>query len=485
MPPDDNAPKIIPFMTIDADQRKRVFEEWQNKTPAEQEAEYNNLNAEVERCWDQARGATDARGDGDGDFDIGRINVYGGTRKEKVTKVTELLTNQAGVGDAMRESRSQQQHIEEIMNRDNRPEHMSESDWKDLAKEAVAEALGRAARSPDLVFNLVKDQSKEQELPEIGTPDWARLASSRAGIELVGEYSDDRLLNVLFQTSDGWAPESVREAGYTPSRRVPIQMIDIMPRMSINQAAAVYMEETVYNNQAGAVAEGASSPELELQLEQRTVNVRKVSGHIPVTREELEDEPQVRSYLNETVPFMVRQRIDGYLIDGSNSDNPPEPIGLTNATNVQNTDFAAARANAWNTLRTARTRTSVEGQCMPTHYAFHPYIWDEIILQQMGTTASREGFYLGSPADNFEERAWGLPVVLNQRLSSADTSNSINGLVGDFSPAWCSMRIRRMLEVEIGLSNDDFLRETVRIKASARYVNVWKRGHAFRTISMP
>ena len=69
---------------------------------------------------------------------------------------------------------------------------------------------------------------------------------------------DDVILAALFQTTDGWAPESVRDPGYTPSRRHPIQFIDILPRSSTTQELVRFMAETTYTNAALPVAPTAS-----------------------------------------------------------------------------------------------------------------------------------------------------------------------------------------------------------------------------------
>ena len=229
-------------------------------------------------------------------------------------------------------------------------------------------------------------------------------------------------------------------------------MIDIVPRTSTMHTSVTYMEETTYTNAASATAEAGSAPEATLEHTEREVNVRKVSVHIPATREDMEDEPQVESYLTDTMPFMVRQKVDDYILTGDGTATIPEPIGLLNTTNIQDIDWAASLAKPLNTLKKAKTKVRFGGRSIPTHYVMNPEIWDDVVLSE----SSSGGYYYGSPQSDFEERAWGLPVVLSDHLSAASASGTANGLVGSFMPMWIQMRVRRELETEMGFSGGRF-----------------------------
>ena len=193
----------------------------------------------------------------------------------------------------------------------------------------------------------------------------------------------------------------------------------------------------------------------------------------------MEDEPQVESYLNETVPFMVRQATDLAVLMGDGAGTNIR--GFLNVTGLQDINWSAARANPLNTLRKAKTLIRVGGRAMATHYVLNPSIWDDTVRAE----SSAGGFYLGSPQNDFVERVWGLPVVLSDHLVSTTTSGDVNGLIGDFSPMWIQLRLRRELETEWGYINDDWVKEILRIKASIRLALVVKRPQAFATISMP
>jgi HK97 family phage major capsid protein len=77
------------------------------------------------------------------------------------------------------------------------------------------------------------------------------------------------------------------------------------------------MEETTFTNSAAETAEGGTYPESALALTERSTPVQKITTFIPVTDEQLEDVPQIQGYLNNRLPFMVRQRLDLQILTGN------------------------------------------------------------------------------------------------------------------------------------------------------------------------
>ena len=78
-------------------------------------------------------------------------------------------------------------------------------------------------------------------------------------------------------------------------------------------------------------------------------------------------------------------------------------------------------------MRKAKTKCKLDGRCMPNVYYIHDNIWDEIALKD----TSGSGYYLGSPATDFVERLWGLPVVPTDHLSDGTSANTIGAVVAD------------------------------------------------------
>ncbi|WP_425154857.1 phage major capsid protein [Candidatus Palauibacter sp.] len=461
--------QIKPFASVDEDIRTGVLADWRGRAASAISGERDRVQTDMERAFEQA---------GPG-LDLEKIDLLGGTMAEKCEKLVALHSELAGLEDALSERRDLERVRDEIRGRNRGGGDATEpadGDGGDGGNGARRNGRRRARLS-----DLVRADFREQGIDLGGSGFGDRCLGGMLRSDLA--VRDDRILNTLFETTAGWAPESVRDPGYTPSLRRPIQLIDILPRTSTTQELVKFMRETTFTNAAAGVAEGDAAPESTLELTEAEVAVRKIATHIPVTREDLEDEPQVESYLNETVPFMVRQLTDELLLTGDGAS--PNPLGLLGVSGLQDIDWtveSAALSKPLNTLRRAKTKVRYGGRAMATHYVLNPDIWDDIVLSE----SASGGYYYGTPQSDFVERAWGLPVVLNDHLEGAiDTADDVNGLCGDFSPMWIQLRVRRELETLWGFINDDFIKEIMRIKASIRWALVVKRPQAFVTISVP
>ena len=276
-------------------------------------------------------------------------------------------------------------------------------------------------------------------------------------------------VKTLMETSAGWAPESVRTGKLVLDAQRPIQVMDVFPDGDTGQAAVVYMEETTFTNNAAEVEEGGTYGEAALVLTERSVTVRKVGVWLPITDEQLEDEAQVRSYVDQRLRFMLRQRIDGQLLVGNGV--APNLDGINDVAGIQ-TQAKAADPTP-DAVYKAMTKIRVTGRAMPNVVIMHPNDWQDVRL--LRTT---DGIYIwGNPSDSGPERMWGLPVV------QCDAQTEHTGLVGDFAN-FCQKYWRRDIEMKITDSHDDyFIKGKQAIRADVRMVLVTYRPAAFCTVT--
>jgi HK97 family phage major capsid protein len=244
------------------------------------------------------------------------------------------------------------------------------------------------------------------------------FVESKAGSEHKGREVDiDFELKTLFQTSAGWATDVVRGPRLVADEQRPVQLVDRLPQTTTTQSAIAYMEETTFTNNAAEVAEGGAKPEAALALTERTSTVRKIAVWIPVTDEQLEDVQYARDYLNNRLPFMVRQRLDGQLVAGDGS--APNLRGLLNVSGIQTQ--AKGVDPTPDAIYKAMTKVETTGQSMPNLVILHPNDWQDIRLLR-----TADGVYIwGSPSEAGPERIWGLDVAKVQ----ASTENT--GIVLD------------------------------------------------------
>ena len=142
-------------------------------------------------------------------------------------------------------------------------------------------------------------------------------------------------LKTLMLSTTGWPVESTRGPVVVPDATRMPEITDVIPTVSTNQNAFVYMEHTTFTNAAAETAEGAAKPpEAALALTERTSPVRKIPVWIPVTDEQLEDVPGIQDWIESQLALMVLcQRLDTEIVSGSGIT--PNLLGIMNVVGVQ------------------------------------------------------------------------------------------------------------------------------------------------------
>jgi HK97 family phage major capsid protein len=229
------------------------------------------------------------------------------------------------------------------------------------------------------------------------------------------------------------------------------------------------MEETTYTNAAAEIAEAGTFPEAALALTEQTVLVRKIAVFLPVTDEQLEDEPQVRGYIDNRLPFMIRQRLDSQLLVGNGT--APNLRGLLNISGIQ-TQAKGADPTP-DAIYKAIVKVETTGQAMANGVVMNPSNWQDIRLLR-----TADGIYIwGNPSDAGPERIWGLQVVRAQ----AETAGT--AIVGDFQN-FSELSIRRGIDVQVSNSHSTFFVEGKQaIRADMRAALVVYRPAAFCTVT--
>lgn len=293
---------------------------------------------------------------------------------------------------------------------------------------------------------------------------WKPGPSDGPAAELEFEIDD---LKTLFQTSAGWAPFSPRGPRVVEYATRPVEVIDLFPMGETTFTSIVYMEETTFTNNAAETAEGAAKPEAALALTERTEPVRKIAVTLPVTDEQLEDVPRVRSYIDNRLGFMVRQRLDGQLLVGDGT--APNISGILDRSGIQTQALGADPVP--DAIYKAMTKIRVNAFAVASGVVLHPNDWQGIRLLR-----TADGIYIwGNPSEAGPERIWGLPVA----QSTALTENT--GLVGDFRQSEVVMR--KGLTVQIGWVNDDFTKNRQTFRAELRAALAVYRPAAFCSVT--
>ena len=292
---------------------------------------------------------------------------------------------------------------------------------------------------------------------------WRNQRGLKSSVDLKASAGGP-LLKTVFQTSAGWSPESTRIGKLVDDAQRPVEVIDIIPGGQTQQAVVVYMEETTLTNAADFRAEAAAYAENTFALTERSVTCRSIGASLPVTDEQMEDEPMVRSYLNARMPFTVRQQLDQMILTASGV--APEWTGINNEGSVQTQ--ARGTDPVPDAFYKAMDLVQFTGRANASNIVIHPNDWQAVRLLR-----TSDGIYIwGNPSQSGPLTLWGLPVL----VTTAQTQNT--GLVGDFR-MFCQYFVRRDMAVEMGYVNDDFLDGRITIRAGIRGAFVTYRDEAF------
>lgn len=292
-----------------------------------------------------------------------------------------------------------------------------------------------------------------------------KLKSGNAGPEATLDCDVKHFLKSDMTTAAGWVPETTRNGRLIDAVTRPIQVVDLIPQNSTTQSAVVYMEETTFTNNAAEAAEAAQYGEAALALTEQSSPVRKIAVFLPITDEQLEDVAQARGYIDNRLPFMIRQRLDLQLLVGDGT--PPNLKGLLNYSGIQ-TQAKGADATP-DAIYKAMVNVRVTGGAMPNAAVFHPLDWQDIRLLR-----TADGIYIwGNPSDAGVSRIWGLQVTEAQAL----TQNT--ALVGDFAN-YCELAVKRGINVQVSNSHSDyFIKGKQAMRADMRAAFVVYRPAAF------
>lgn len=278
-------------------------------------------------------------------------------------------------------------------------------------------------------------------------------------------------VKTLFERTAGWDPEDVRSGRLelTPLRP-EVHVVNFIPSGTISQSDYKYMEETTHTaTNVVEKAEGATFGEAALALTERSKPVEKIPAWIPVTDEQLEDEPAARSYLESRLTGMVRRRLDMQVLKGDGST--PNLLGTESVSGIQ------SQAKGTDSIMDAAyklfTLIRSDGFAEPSVAFIAPTKWQDVVLAK-----TADGQYIwGHPATNGPTTLWGVPVV----PTTAHTSTLL--IAGDYA-AYSMLFIRRGMDVQVTNSHGEyFVAGKQVIRADMRAVMVHFRPKAFGKVT--
>lgn len=292
----------------------------------------------------------------------------------------------------------------------------------------------------------------------------------------MGQWDSNQKFNValtdfnfktVMATSQGFTSPNYRTDVVVPiaSRRPVIQ--NYIPEIPFDMDAYKYMEQTVRTNAAAGVAEQATLAQGAIEYVERSVTVEAIGQYIPVTEQQLAVSASIQSLIDNDLMIMQMLKEETDILSGDG--NTPNILGFYAKPGVQTQAKGTDPGpDAVYKLLTKLRGGSGSGFVEPGPQFWHPNDWQDIRLLR-----DSKGDYLwGNPAEAGPETIWGKTII----QTTAATENS--PLTGDFQ--LFSNLVRRLgIQIQIGMTNDDFIKLKQTIRCYSRLALVIKRATAF------
>lgn len=292
----------------------------------------------------------------------------------------------------------------------------------------------------------------------------SRRAGQSASVDVPGVG-----LKATFTEGGATLTQYDRQPGLVMVATERLTVADLLSKGQTNQNTIRYIQEDTYTNAAAAVAEEGLKPEASFDTSEQDAPVRKIAVTAKVTDELFADFPAMRDYIDGRLRFMVPEKEEYYLLNGTGT--APQIKGILQFGTIQ-TQAKGGDAEP-DAVYKAMTKIRSTGFFEPTGVVAHPNDWQAIRL--LTTT---DGIYLwGSPAEAGPERIWGLPVV----VTTAMTENTM--LVGAFRLG-AQIFYREGVTVEAtNTDQDDFVKNRITLRAEERLALAVYRPKAFCTVT--
>jgi len=247
------------------------------------------------------------------------------------------------------------------------------------------------------------------------------------------------------------------------TRQVP-RVRDLLTPGRTDGNAIEYAYQTTRTNNAAVVAEEAQKPESNYVWDVATAPVRTIAHWVPVSRQAMDDIPQLESLIDGELRYGLDDAEDAQLLLGDGVGQNLNGLYTQATPYVQPGGTGISSPTRIDQLRLAILQVELADYA-PDGMILHPSAWTGIELAK----DSAGGYLFGNPTGIAGPVLWGRRVVSTKRIGSG------NFLVGAFKLA---AQIFDRMDTEVRISDqdrDNFIKNMLTVRAEKRLALVVRR----------
>jgi HK97 family phage major capsid protein len=266
--------------------------------------------------------------------------------------------------------------------------------------------------------------------------------------------------------SVGAAMQATRLPGIQalPQRRMTVR--DLLTPGRMDQNALEYVQEKVFNNNAGMVAEGAAKPQSDLQLELKSTTAKVIAHTFKASRQILDDVSQLRSLIDNRGFYGLAMKEEGQLLYGDGTGQ--NLTGIVPQATAYTAPITLTSPTSIDMMRLAMLQAAL-AEFPATGHVLNPidWAWVETLKDAGGN------YIIGDPQGSTAPRLWNLPVVTTQAMQVDKFLTGAFQLGAQLFDRWDA-------RVELATENeDDFIKNLVTLLFEERLALAVYRPQAF------
>ena len=259
--------------------------------------------------------------------------------------------------------------------------------------------------------------------------------------------------------SGGNVPVEQRIAGYDDIQSRRVRLMDIVQSAAATSNIISWVSKANRDGAAGQTGEGLLKNQIDFDWVVASETLKKTTAYIKVSQEMLEDIPFMESAIQQELIGEVMRAVEAGVYEGDGTGNNLNGIRtVASAFSAGSHALTVDNANEADVLVVANENIELAEFDGANYILMNPADVNKLLLIKASTTDRRYIDRLVMVAGQMSLD--GIPIIKTTLVTAGEY------LIGDFTKAY--VYSKGMIDVQVGLENDDFTKNLVTVLAEWR-----------------